>query len=174
MCAWSDAADPRNHARNFLYRHSLDEFLESAQFGNLEVAVGYASVVCEKDVNFSVSFKPCYGINRNAFHSTFLVMSDAGIPNRLKAPKRIGDLVDDPLHFSLFFGLDDRCYRGYCFGALIQDTGRRAVTAAAGNAGNLAAGIAAASRDRTHAQESLFQEAGVRIGLRGRNSLESR
>ncbi len=88
--AWSNTADPRNHTRNLLYRHSFDEFLKSAQFRNLEIAVGYASILCEKDVNFSVSLKPGYGINRNAFHSTFLVMSDAGIPKRLKLRRESG------------------------------------------------------------------------------------
>jgi hypothetical protein len=88
--AWSNTADPRNYTRNLLDRHPFDEFFESAQFRNLEVAVGYTSVVCEKYINFSMSLKPGYGINRNAFHSTFLVMSDAGIPKRLKLLKGSG------------------------------------------------------------------------------------
>jgi hypothetical protein len=59
----SNAADPRHNARYLLDRHPFNELLESAQFRYLEVTVRYTSVICEKNVNFSVALKPCNGVD---------------------------------------------------------------------------------------------------------------
>jgi hypothetical protein len=93
----SNAADSRYYTRHFLNWHSLNELFKTAQFWNLEIAVGHASIISEENVNFSMSFESCNGINRNAFHRTFLGISDAGIPNRLKL--RMGSRISSMIRW---------------------------------------------------------------------------
>jgi hypothetical protein len=44
------------------------EFLEAAQFGDLQVGVGHVALVVQKDVDLAVTFQPRDGIDGNAFH----------------------------------------------------------------------------------------------------------
>src|SRR5690606_32623843 len=77
----TDAANAGGDARQFFHRASLAEFLEAAQFRNLEVAVGKFTVVVDKEVNLAVPFQPGDRVNNYTLHTWALRSSE---PARLK------------------------------------------------------------------------------------------
>ena len=66
MCLRADAADPIRDQRHLFNRTSDDESFEAAQLRDLEIRIGYVSLIVEEDLDFAVTFKTGYGINTNS------------------------------------------------------------------------------------------------------------
>ena len=65
----SDAADSGDDTGQFFYRSSFTEFLKTAKFRNLEISIGYLSVIIEKNLYFPVPLESGYGVDGNLCHS---------------------------------------------------------------------------------------------------------
>ena len=80
----ADAADPGDDARQLFDRPADDEPLETAQLGNLEVAILHAPVVVEEDLDLAVPFQARDGVDadRSGHQRILLCNSDPAIPKR--------------------------------------------------------------------------------------------
>jgi hypothetical protein len=80
----ADAADAGHDARQLLDRPALDEALEAAQLGDLEVAVLDRPVVVEEDLDLAVALEPGDRVDADAAgHRAILLCSrEAGRPKR--------------------------------------------------------------------------------------------
>jgi hypothetical protein len=56
VCRRSDAADPRDDSRKFLYRPSQAEDLEPSQLRDLKVGIFHVPLVVQKNLDLAVSF----------------------------------------------------------------------------------------------------------------------
>ena len=62
----ADAAEPLHHHRHFPVGASLDEFLEAAEFHDVQPDLVHALLVVEQQRHLAVTFDARYGIDRHA------------------------------------------------------------------------------------------------------------
>ena len=60
----ADSADARGDARHLVERPPLDEFLEAAHLGDVELGVGHAARVVQEDRDLGVAFDAAHRVDR--------------------------------------------------------------------------------------------------------------
>jgi hypothetical protein len=72
----ADSADALGYLRHILGRASLRKFLETPQFRNLEINIGYATIVVKEDGNFAMAFEPGDGVYHYFLHFILALLSN--------------------------------------------------------------------------------------------------
>jgi hypothetical protein len=71
----TDAADALGNLWHVFSKPPFAEPLETPEFRNLEIAVGYRPLVVKENLNLGVALEPGYRVNRYLVHFTLALLS---------------------------------------------------------------------------------------------------
>jgi hypothetical protein len=71
----ADAADTLGYLGHILGWSALAKFLETPEFRNLEIGIGYTAILVEKNGNLAMTFKASNGINYYSLHFILALLS---------------------------------------------------------------------------------------------------
>ncbi len=174
----ADPADPVGDDRHLLGHPPDAELLEAAQFRDLEIGVLHRPLIVQEDVYPAMPFQTGDRVDRNARRHPLppdsAAQSRTGQGVFVEQSGIVGNRRQKGIHppgdrlFRQAGGIadvHDRAKRRNHLRPLVADPVRRAVAAGAGHIGLGAGGAAAVSGGDSHAEQSLFQQAGLGVGI---------
>ncbi len=181
MGLWANAADPVGDVGH-VFGHPTDaELLEAAQFRDLQVGVCHLALLVQENINFAVAFEAGDWINGYTFHLlTFLSGRGAwftvtccshptqlavGHCEAIECSRWVWyPFFDNAIDLFGVFRVDDRGQRRHHAGAEIGNSFVWPVAADTGRSDRRAERTAAGPGSDAKAQQTLVQQALLRIG----------